>query len=65
MKAWIENIEYHGGTIGKSYTLIPAIDANGSERTLATRVALARDRTLATVFIRNANASNAIWDAHH
>ena len=56
MRTWIDNIEYHGGTISESYTLVAEIDTNGNQqRTVEARSAMARDRTIATVFIRNAD----------
>jgi len=52
LKGWAETIEYCGGTFSESYTLIPARASNGAILTQAQRQKLARDKTLAIVFIR-------------
>lgn len=55
LKGWSDNIEYHGGSVSESFTLIPDMDDDGEPRTLVQRTALARDRTLATALIRGAD----------
>ncbi|KAI2501302.1 Reverse transcriptase (RNA-dependent DNA polymerase) [Fragilaria crotonensis] len=55
MKTWIDNIEYHGGTISENPTLIAEVDSAGNARSIEVRSAMARDRTIATAFIRNAD----------
>ena len=58
LKGWVNTIEYHGGSIGESFELVPAADANGNQLTVAERTAIARDRTLAIAFSRGADTSH-------
>jgi hypothetical protein len=44
-------IEYHGGTVAEDYTLIEDTDATGTVLSTEVRQLLARDKTLATMFV--------------
>jgi hypothetical protein len=55
LKGWADNLEYHGGSIAESYTLVPEIDDKGVTRTIAERKTIARDRTLGVAYIRGAD----------
>ena len=57
LKGWVDTIEYHGGSIGESFELVPAVDADGNPLTVAERTTIARDRTLAIAYIRGADTS--------
>jgi hypothetical protein len=54
---WAETIETHGGAVAANYKLIAETDPAGSVRSPETRRALARERTIATALICNADAS--------
>ena len=55
LKGFADTIEYHGGTIAESHTLIPEQTDEGTMRDENTRKAMARDRTLAVALIRGAD----------
>jgi hypothetical protein len=55
LKGWADTIEYHGGTVAENYTLIDEKDSDGNTRTVTERKKIARDRTLATIFIRRSD----------
>jgi Reverse transcriptase (RNA-dependent DNA polymerase)/Zinc knuckle len=55
LRGWADTIEYHGGTVAENYTLIDEKDTTGKVRTESERKMMARDRTLATLFIRRAD----------
>jgi hypothetical protein len=55
MRGWVDTIEYHGGTVGESYTLVNENDDDGNARTEDERTALARDRTLGIALLRGAD----------
>jgi hypothetical protein len=55
LRGWADTIEYHGGTVAENFTLIAEKDDSGKARTDEERKALARDRTLAIMFIRRAD----------
>ena len=57
LKGWFDTIKYHGGSIGESFELVPAADADGNQLTVAERTAIVRDRTLAMAYIREADTS--------
>ena len=54
LNAWVDAIEYHGGSVSESYELIPEY-AEGIRRSIAVRKYMARDKTLAIAFIRGAD----------
>ena len=54
---WADTIESHKGTIGVNLELISAVDDAGMPRTLASRRAIAREQTLATVLVKRADPS--------
>jgi hypothetical protein len=55
MRGRVDTIEYHGGSIGESYTLVDDVDDNGNARTVAERTAIAHDRTLGIALDRGAD----------
>jgi Zinc knuckle len=55
LRGWADTIKYHGGTMAENFTLIAEKDESGQARTDEERKALARDRTLAMMFIRRAD----------
>ena len=57
LKGWVGTIKYHGGSIGESFELVPAADAEGNSLKVAERTTIARDRTLAIAYIREAATS--------
>jgi hypothetical protein len=55
MRGWAEAIESYGGSVAEPYALIAADDDDGNPRDTATRMVLARDRTLGMALIRGAD----------
>jgi hypothetical protein len=54
---WADTIETHGGAVAANYKLIAETDPAGNVRSSETRRDMARERTIATALIRNADAS--------
>ncbi len=54
---WSDTIETHGGTVAVNFKLIGATAEDGTTRSDAKRQAMARERTIATALIRNADPS--------
>jgi hypothetical protein len=54
---WSDTIETHGGTVAVNFKLIDATASDGTPRSDETRQKLARERTIATCLIRNADPS--------
>ena len=52
---WSDTIETHGGTVAVNFKLISAVGDDGIVRSDDTRRAMARERTIATCLIRNAD----------
>ena len=55
LKGWADNLEYHGGTVAESYTLVEESDEYGLALSVEERKVIARDRTLAVALIRGAD----------
>ena len=55
LRGWAETIESYGGTVAEHHGLIDEQDDEGNVRDVATRAALARDRTLGMALIRGAD----------
>jgi hypothetical protein len=60
MKALADNIEYQGGSVAESYTMIPERDAAGGVRDVSVRQQMARDWSMAANYIRNADTNRYI-----
>ena len=54
---WSDTIETHGGTVAVNFKLIGATAEDGTPRSDAKRQEMARERTIATALIRNADPS--------
>jgi hypothetical protein len=54
---WSDTIETHGGTVAVNFKLIGETDDDGTVRSDKTRQEMARERTIATCLIRNADPS--------
>ena len=54
---WSDTIETHGGTVAVNFKLIGETADDGSVRSDKTRQEMARERTIATCLIRNADSS--------
>jgi hypothetical protein len=55
LRGWAEVIKLYGGSVAKSFELVPNTDEDGNPRDVATRSTMARDRTLVMALIRGAN----------
>lgn len=55
LKGWADNLEYHGGTVAESHTLVDEYDEDGLKLNTEERKAIARDRTLGVALIRGAD----------
>ena len=55
LRGWADTIESYGGSVAEHHELIDAEDEDGNVRDIATRAALARDRTLGMALIRGAD----------
>jgi Zinc knuckle len=55
LRGWVDTIEYHGGSVSEEFSLIPATDMAGKAVADDVRKVMARDKTLATMFIMRAD----------
>jgi hypothetical protein len=55
LRGWIDTIEYHGGSVSEEFSLITETDAAGNMLADDVRKMMARDKTLATMFIMRAD----------
>jgi hypothetical protein len=56
LRGWAETIEYHGGIVAENFTLIDVgTKADGTTMNIADRKEIARDRTLAIMYITRAD----------
>ncbi len=55
--AWSDTIKTHGGTVAVNFKLIGETEDDGTVRSDKTRQEMARERTIATCLIRNADPS--------
>ena len=50
----MDTIEYHGGSVVANYELVPLITEDGTMRSVAERLEITRDKTLACALVRGA-----------
>ena len=55
MKALVDNIEYQGGSVAESYTMVPERTPDGDLRDVGVRQRMARDWSMGANYIRNAD----------
>jgi hypothetical protein len=55
IKGYSDTIEYHGGSVAESHTLVPEHDGSGAIMSEVRRKEIARDKTLAAALMRGAD----------
>ena len=57
MKALVDNIEYQGGSVAESYTIVPERSPDGDLRSVDARQRMARDWSMGANYIHNADTN--------